>query len=464
MKRIGVTGASGFLGQALVAKLVERGDFVRAFFRWPDKARVPQGVEVRRLDLTQARIADIAVELAGLDAVCHLSGESVAGRWTPEKKQLIHDSRELTTRNLVTAMWECAQRPTVLVCASATGYYGSRGDEPLSEDMTAGSDFLARVCIDWEREAEVAEEFGTRVVRLRQGIVLGRQGGALPAMLPAFRFGAGGPLGSGHQWWPWIHLDDAIQMWVFALDREDLSGPINSVAPDPATNARFSQALGHALRRPSLAPAPSFALRLLLGEFTDSLLSSQLVLPAIAEDAQFQWKHPRLESALLDLLDPDGGRRARTSRYEISQTIPADINRTFDFFTDVSNLSTITPPELRFRITSQQPATLQRGAIVEHALAVRGIPIHWKTLITRWEPGVRFVDYQVRGPYLLWRHQHDFEPGSGGTLVRDTVEYALPAAPLSDPALPLVREDVRRIFDYRRTRLQSIFGMTRAAS
>jgi len=459
MKKVGVTGASGFIGRALVAALAERGDSVRAFVRNPASLECfPREVDTRRLDLAYGKIADIATAIAGLDALIHLTGETVAGRWSEEKKKKIHDSREVTTRNLVTAMWECQERPPVLLSSSACGYYGSREDEPLTESSVPGTDFLAHVCIDWEREAQVAEEFGTRVVRLRQGLVLGRGGGALEAMLRPFRFGAGGPLGSGRQWWPWIHLEDAVALFLFALDREDLSGAVNSVAPDPATNGRFAQALGYAMRRPSLMPAPALALRLALGEFADSLTGSQLVLPAVADDAGFIWKHPQLDRALLDLIDPSSGRPPGLQHFEVAERVNAPLSKVFAFFSDAGNLTSLTPPRLRLHLLTPLPIEMQRGAVIEYNMNVKGFPVRWKTLITKWKPEEAFEDIAVRGPYRAWRHRHEFALEGKEVSVRDSVDYALGWAPLSNVALPMVRRDLQTIFDYRRMQLRQLLG------
>jgi uncharacterized protein (TIGR01777 family) len=463
MKRVGVTGASGFLGRAVVAALAARGDSIRAMVRSPQHPAFPAGVEVRTLDPCTAAIGDISAAVSGLDAVIHLSGETVAGRWTQQKKRLIRDSREMSTRNLVTGMWESTQRPGVLVCASASGYYGSRADEVLTETSPPGGDFLAHVCIDWEREAQVAAEFDTRVVSLRFGLVLGPGGGALAAMLPAFRFGAGGALGSGRQWWPWIHKDDAIELILFALDREDLFGPLNAVAPDPATNARFAQALGYALRRPSLVPAPALALELVLGEFAQSLLASQLVLPAVATGLGFRWRHPDLERALLDLLDPGGGRAPGTHSFAVSERFELDPASVFAFFSDPGNLEALTPPYNRLQVLTPRPIEMQRGTVIEYRLAVHGMPIHWKTLITDWDPPRRFADIALRGPYLLWRHRHSFEPDGRGVRVNDEIEYALGVAPLSDIVLPMVRGDLRKIFEYRSQQAKNLLARSSAA-
>jgi uncharacterized protein len=457
VKRIGVTGASGFIGTALVGALLDRGDFVRAFVRNPNTARLPSGAEVRQLDLTSdTNTANASKMLEGLDAVVHLAGESVSGRWTAQKKKQIHDSRQLTTRRLVAAMRACSQPPRTLVSASASGYYGSRRDAPLTEESSPGGDFLARVCVDWEFEANKAGERGVRVVCMRQGLVLASGGGALGAMLPPFKFGAGGPLGSGAQWWPWIHITDNVALYLLAIDREDIAGAVNAVSPDIATNARFSQALGHALRRPSLAFAPSPALKIVLGEFAATLMASQLILPAKAEDSGFVWRHESLDHALLDLLDPDSGRDPGTVRFESSEKIRAGPLEAFDFFSSPANLQALAPPELQFHLITPLPIEMRRGAIIEYTLKMRGLPVRWKTLITKWRPGVSFTDVQLRGPYSLWRHDHDFEPSTDGVVVRDTIDYALPLAPLSNLALPMVRSVMRRIFDYRGMQLSRL--------
>ena len=457
VKRVGVTGASGFVGSALVARLRERGDAVLAITRRPEETHFPKDVSVRQVDLVAGQAPDIAAAIDGLDAVVHLAGESVAGRWTTRKKLAIHDSRTVSTRNIVQAIRACERPPRILVCASASGYYGSRGDDVLVESSQPGTDFLAQVCVDWEREAQRAEELGARVVCLRQGLVLAPHGGALAQMRPAFAAGAGGPLGSGAQWWPWISLADDVELAAFALDREGARGPINAVAPDVTTNARFSRALGHALRRPSLVLTPGLALRALLGEFAGSLLGSQLMLPARAEDLGFVWRHPSLEHALLDMLEPSGGRKPATQRFESAVEIAASPAAAFDFSSRAAHLGALTPPEFDFRILVDA-TEMGRGATIEHVVRVHGVRLRWKSLIAKWEPPMRFVDYQLRGPYQLWRHEHGFEPQSDGVLVRDAIEYSLPVGPLSDPALPAVREDLGRIFAYRRARLSELFA------
>jgi uncharacterized protein (TIGR01777 family) len=208
------------------------------------------------------------------------------------------------TRRLIEAIEALspARRPRVLVSASAIGFYGDRGDEALAEGSSAGSDFLADVCVQWEREAARAESLGVRTVMLRIGIVLSRRGGALEAMLPAFRMGLGGTMGSGSQWWPWIHIEDLVGLARFAVDHEDIRGPLNATAPEPVQQREFAATLARVLARPAFLPAPAFALRAALGAFSQELLASRRVLPERARKGGFSFRFPRLEDSLRDLL------------------------------------------------------------------------------------------------------------------------------------------------------------------
>jgi len=273
--KIAIAGGTGFLGRALAGSLASDGHDV---------------VVLRR---------GSTAEIDGADGVVNLSGESIAGkRWTGAQKERIRDSRVKTTRALVEAIRRAKRPPSVFVSGSAVGYYGPHGDEIVTEDTPAGSDFLAGVCVQWEEAAASAMGF-TRVVYARTGVVLERDGGALPPMLPPFRFGVGGPVGSGRQFWPWIHRADWVAMVRWALATPRVSGPINVTAPAPVTNAEFAHALGRALHRPAFVPTPAFAMRLILGEMADALvLSGQRAIPQRAEHAGFAFAYPRLDGAL----------------------------------------------------------------------------------------------------------------------------------------------------------------------
>jgi uncharacterized protein (TIGR01777 family) len=297
-----ITGATGFVGRRLCEMLHQAGHTVRALSRdsVAAKQRVPLLKEVFPWNPLQELPPLQAFE--GCDAVINLAGESIAGRWTAPKKQLIRDSRVLGTKNLVNALAQLSSRPKVLISASAIGYYGDRGEETLTEDAAPGSDFLAQVCRDWENEALKAESLGMRVVRLRIGLVLGRGGGTLQALLPLFRVGLGGPLGSGRQWWSWIHRDDLCRLIVQILANESISGPVNATAPQPVRQKEFAQVLGRVLRRPAFLPTPAFALKIALGEFADGILASQRALPRRAQEMGYRFQFEELEGALREIL------------------------------------------------------------------------------------------------------------------------------------------------------------------
>jgi uncharacterized protein (TIGR01777 family) len=297
-----ITGATGFVGRRLCEMLHQAGHTVRALSRdsVAAKQRVPHLKEVFPWNPLQELPPLQAFE--GCDAVVNLAGESIAGRWTAPKKQLIRDSRVLGTKNLVNALSQLSSRPKVLISASAIGYYGDRGEETLTEDAAPGSDFLAQVCRDWENEALKAESLGMRVVRLRIGLVLGRGGGTLQALLPLFRVGLGGPLGSGRQWWSWIHRDDLCRLIVQILANENVSGPVNATAPQPVRQKEFAQVLGRVLRRPAFLPTPAFALKIALGEFADGILASQRALPRRAQEMGYRFQFEELEGALREIL------------------------------------------------------------------------------------------------------------------------------------------------------------------
>jgi hypothetical protein len=294
-----VSGATGFIGRELVRQLSADGHSVRALSRNPSGKPSGTSGETHRWDPREGEPPESS--LAGSDAVVHLAGEPVAQRWTTEVKERIRESRVRGTRHLVQALTTLSPRPRVLVCSSAIGIYGDREDEVLTESSAPGQGFLARVCRDWEEQADLAQSLGLRVVKLRTGIVLGRNGGALEQMLPPFRYGVGGKLASGRQWMSWIHLHDQVSLIRYALE-QPVSGAVNAVAPNPATNAEFTRELAGALKRPALFTVPGFALKLLYGEMAEVLLGSQRVIPAAAQAGGFEFKFPTLPGALADIL------------------------------------------------------------------------------------------------------------------------------------------------------------------
>lgn len=288
-----VTGGTGLIGRELITQLNQPVLLSRS-------TASQNGAQVLAWQPEQ-EAAPLAT--AGqIDAVFHLAGEPVAGRWTADKKRRIADSRKLGTRNLVAGIASMTQKPKVLVSVSAVGYYGDRGDTELDEASDRGDGFLADVCADWEKEALAATAFGVRVVRVRIGVVLASGGGALAKMLPPFRVGLGGPLGNGKQWMPWVHIDDVVGILLHAAKTDAELGVLNAVAPHPVTNSEFTQALGQALHRPAFLPMPKLALHVLFGEMSEMLLGSQRVLPRRAERSGYQFHYTDLASALRDIL------------------------------------------------------------------------------------------------------------------------------------------------------------------
>jgi uncharacterized protein (TIGR01777 family) len=302
--KVAVTGASGLIGSALVAKLVARGDEVTVLTRDPDRTRAKLGNETQALRWDPLSEPAPARALSGRDAIVNLAGEPVAQRWSERAKQAIRDSRVTGTRNLVEGLRELAAeiRPSVLVNSSAIGYYGAHGAEPIDEEAPAGAGFLAQVCAAWETEARAAAALGMRSVQVRTGVVLDRAGGALAKMLPPFRLGVGGPVAGGRQYVAWIHRDDLVGIMLAALDDERWTGAVNATAPEPVSNRALSLALGRALHRPALLPVPGAALRALYGEMAEIVTTGVRAVPAKALVLGYEFEHPRLEEALRSAL------------------------------------------------------------------------------------------------------------------------------------------------------------------
>ncbi|QRN96102.1 TIGR01777 family oxidoreductase [Archangium violaceum] len=299
--KVALTGASGFIGPELVRRLLERGHTVHVLARDVKRAlaRLPEGVSGSFFDAATPLSPDA---LGGAEAVVHLAGEPVAQRWTESARQRIHDSRVVGTRLLVEAM-KAAGTVRHFVSASAIGIYGDeRGAEPLTESSSLGDDFLARVCRAWEAEALEADAAGIRTVVPRIGVVLHPEGGALKQMLPPFRLGVGGRMGSGRQYMSWVHRDDTLGLLLFALEQGELRGPMNVTAPEPVTNADFTQALGAALGRPTVLPVPSLALKVAFGEMSRVVLGGQRVLPRLALESGYRFQHPELPETLRSLV------------------------------------------------------------------------------------------------------------------------------------------------------------------
>ncbi len=297
--RIVLSGATGFLGQHLVKRLCADSHSIALLARKPVTG-LPATVETYLWNPPKAEAPPQAFD--GADAVIHLAGATVNQRWTKESKELLRSSRIDSTRSLVQSFSTLSRRPSLFLSASATGFYGERGDEVLTESSAAGDNFLATLSVDWEKEANLARALGMRVQLLRTGVVLGLKGGALPSMLPVFRLGIGGKLGSGQQWMSWIHVEDWVGSVLKLLNEELPSGPYNLTAPEPSRNEEFTRLLGKVLHRPAFLPVPEFALKLLFGEMSTVILGSQRVIPEALLKSGYEFRYPALESGLRSLL------------------------------------------------------------------------------------------------------------------------------------------------------------------
>ena len=301
MNRILVSGASGLIGSALAAQLEAQGVQVVRLTRGDSRSPA----EIAWDPMAKQEGAGLPASLvSGFDAVVHLAGESIAGRWTGSKKKAIRESRVRGTRNLATALAWTESRPKVFVCASAIGFYGDRGEEALTEESTQGQGFLPQVCREWEEASRIAANAGIRTVNLRTGLVLSAKGGALGKMLTPFKLGLGGRIGSGEQWWSWIHIDDLVGGIQHALGTESVAGPVNMVAPNAARNAEFTRVLASVLGRPAIFPVPGFVLGLAFGKMAaqELFLASQHVTPARLEASGYRFQFGDLRPALENLV------------------------------------------------------------------------------------------------------------------------------------------------------------------
>lgn len=304
-QRIIMTGATGLIGTRVLHALHKRGDSITILTRNPERARETLPDEVKILGWLTETADNWQPAVDGTDAIIHLAGESIAEeRWTEEYKQRIHSSRVGTARALIDAIARAQHKPATFISASAVGYYGDAGDSELTEDSPIGTDFLAELCLAWEQEAYLAAEHGARVVTPRLGLVLAHNGGVLEKLKTPFKMFAGGPVGNGEQWFPWIHIDDVVGIILHALDNDSVTGALNAVAPGVVRNREFAFALGEALRRPARFSVPAFVIKLAMGELGETLLGGQKALPMRTLESQYQFRYAEIKDALADLVEP----------------------------------------------------------------------------------------------------------------------------------------------------------------
>lgn len=303
-KKIIVTGATGLIGSHICEELFNRGDSITILTRNPDKAKSKLPYANEYVEWNYRKPNDWKHHLNSKDAVIHLAGANLfARRWTEKYKKKIIESREISTQNLVKAIGEANLKPKVFICASAVGYYGDSGEKILTEDSLPGNSFTSEVCKRWEEAAKGVEEFNVRRVNLRTATVFNVGDGALQKMALPFKFFVGGTLGSGRQWFPWIHIEDLVRIYLFAIDNPEVSGAVNAVAPDPATMKQLTDEIGKILHRPFIFKVPGFVLKIALGEFANELLASLKIIPEKLDQYNFKFRFGNLRSALKDLLN-----------------------------------------------------------------------------------------------------------------------------------------------------------------
>lgn len=437
-----MTGATGLIGKEIGKKLVSQGHEITVLTRNIEDAKSQLPFPAKFLAWKNYTEALPSAYFDNIDTVIHLAGESIAsGRWTAERKKLILDSRVIGTRNIVEGIKKSSGSVKQFISASAIGIY-EKG-------------FLKEVCEKWEEEALNLKKMGIKVVNPRIGIVLTRNGGALEKMLPVFGVGLGGVIGSGKQWMSWIHQEDLTRMFTFIVENPQLEGAFDGVAPAPATNKEFSKALAQALGRNLFFPVPAFVIKVALGEMSTLVVNGEKVTPEKILSKGFEFKYKELQSALNDICAP---LRGGTQEMFTEIWLPKKTHEIFPFFTDEKNLEKLTPEYLNFKVLKKSTPSIDEGTLIDYRLKLHGFPMMWRTLIESWVPGKKFVDRQLKGPYQLWHHTHEFEEVSGGTLMRDRVLYRLPLGRLGALVSgPFVRSDVTKIFSYRKKVIRDLF-------
>ncbi|MES2785965.1 MAG: TIGR01777 family oxidoreductase [Pseudomonadota bacterium] len=456
--RILMTGATGLIGRELGKALAARGDSLVCLVRDVPAARrrLPFPAILHPWDHTRPVPAHA---LEGVEAVVNLAGEPVADkRWTSAQKQLIRDSRVLGTQQLVGAVLEHGHGVAAFVQGSAIGYYGERGDDQLTASSAKGRGFAADFVQLWEAALEplTTQRPRVRVPIIRTGVVLAREGGALAKMLPMFRLSMAGQLSSGRQWMSWIHLQDIVGLLVHALDKAP-SGILEGVAPHPATNRQFTKALCQSLDVMQNLPLPRPAISVLFGERASIVIGSTRVQPHATLASGFAFRFETVEQALEDLLAP---LRGAVHLRVWEQWIACTGEDLWPFFCDANKLEAMTPAFLAARVQGMSTPVIGKGTLIDYQLRLHGIPVKWQARIEDWDRPRRFVDVQVKGPFALWHHTHDFIPMGGGTLMRNTVRYRLPGKwPGAVAGSARVAGDLDRIFGHRSQIIEERFGL-----
>jgi uncharacterized protein (TIGR01777 family) len=446
-----LTGATGLVGQEVGIKLVQMGHSVSVFSRSTSgiKESLPFPCEALKWDLKTGKYDDPGK----VDAVINLAGSSIAeGRWNEAAKREILESRLRSTELVCKIAKE--KQSKVVVNASAIGFYGDRSANWLEESSEAGTGFLAQTCQSWEKSL-FESDFKGRKCALRIGVVLSRSGGMIKKVLPIFLNGAGGPLGNGQQFLSWIHIEDLVRVIFEATTNEKYQGVINAVSGEPSTNVDFTKLFSDCVGVPAIFPAPSPALKLVLGEMSEMVLGSQRVRAAKLKNLGFDFKFKNLKEALVDQVGLfKGGVRV----LETKQYLPREVKEVWPFFSSEKNLEAITPDTLKFHVLGKSTEEIQKGTLINYKLKIHGFPANWQTEIKEWLPMSKFIDVQKKGPFALWHHTHSFEALGPGTLMSDQVMYKLPMGIMGRAvAGAFIANDVGKIFEFRNSKMREYF-------
>ena len=447
-------GGSGFIGNALGEALARKGYGLRLLTRSASKPFL--AFPYKHFQWDGKTIPTLAME--GTGTVVNLAGQSIAGkRWSPRYKEKILNSRVQTSEALVKAFNSSKEKPELIIQASAMGYYGlDNRHEVCHEQSIPGQDFLGEVCQKWETALDPLKK-EARVCFPRLGLVLGWGRGAFPKLWDLYTNGLGAVLGSGQQWMNWVHIDDVVNFFVEAIEKDHYKGAYNLVAPGNKKQVDFHKELSKRSNSFAFMKTPELALKVLLGDGAYLLTRGTLLEPRHLNQAGFEFKYSELDVALDQILQY--GRYDYRAYYHSAKIwLPTTLEKVWEFSSSAYNLEKITPPWLKFKVNYLSTDAIEKDTIIKYSLRLKGLPFSWTTKITQWKPQRLFADNQESGPYKLWFHQHHFSELAGGVLVEDRVDYRLPLFPLSLPAFPIIKSDVNKIFSYRAKAMCDIFS------
>jgi uncharacterized protein (TIGR01777 family) len=458
MKKIVVIGGTGFVGQEVGVALCRNGYQVILTSRKAQPDFPIYGYPCEWWQWNPETEEFPLQLLEQCDGIINLAGESVAeGMWTNAKKERLRYSRVNVTKRIAQAISTSTHKPSVYIQASAVGYYGDRGETALNENSPPGTGFLSELSQDWEDASNEIAKAGVRRCLFRIGVVLGLGGGILEKLLPLYADGLGANLGGGKQWLSWIHIRDLASLMVRSLEDETYSEVFNAVSPVPIRFSEFHHTLADKLKVMSPWGAPKIILKAALGQKSAIVLDSQRVYPNKALELGFTFSADSLNTCLTDLLgetDIPG-----LHHLMFRQWLAKDQATVWDFFSQVSNLDSLTPPEMKFKTSIPAPPELRVGARFDHKMKVHGLSISWQSLISSVNEGVCFVDKQTKGPYKHWTHNHNFSSLGDGTLVTDKLAFRLPFYRLSSPLVGwIIEKDIRKAFAYRQQQLAQKFS------